>query len=248
MPVRENNWDGYSYIFGDGLVARIHFDVQAAQETQHFGYDICVRVIVHIPVDQVVATGQPTSQALERLLQEQSRLIEILEKESFKCRFVGMMLYAAMSDMVFQVEPDELQRMDASISGWAKSLADFRIETTRSPGWNFFDSKVRPSIQHAQQISDREVIKALLAAGSNPDKTHRLKHTFLGPEKVLRALAKDLKKWGLKDPVFPDKEVLQMTTASTLNIMAISQLTGQLARYCADHGLVYDGWGAEIVG
>jgi hypothetical protein len=174
-PVMGTKWGGYTYQFGEGFVARIHFDAEVADETHHSGYTECLRVILFIPEDRVRQDGQPISvMECETLRTHERQLVDHLLAESVPCRLVGEMLYGGMFDLVFQVEAIGVGKFRAITSEWVKTASPYRIEIKHLEGWGFFDSKVRPSPEHRQQIEDRLVIEELIKAGSNPKARHQL--------------------------------------------------------------------------
>src|SRR5271168_303901 len=101
-PIIWPDWDGYSYPYGDGLLARIHFDRLAAQESLHSGHPECIRAILFLSPDRVRRDGQPVSaEEMETLLALHRRLVDLLTARTVCCRFVGSMLYSGMFDLVF---------------------------------------------------------------------------------------------------------------------------------------------------
>src|SRR5262249_27108548 len=120
-PIVGPDWDGYSYPYGDGLLARIHFDRLAAEESPHTGHPECIRAILYMPEDRVRGDGQPVSaEEMESLLGQQRRLVNLLTARAVCCRFVGSMLYGGMFDLVFQVEAHETRRFKAAVAEWAR--------------------------------------------------------------------------------------------------------------------------------
>jgi hypothetical protein len=247
-PIIGPNWGSYSYQFGDGLLARIHFDAQATAELQHAGYTDCVRVILFMPGERVHQNGQPGSSGeLKALLARQRQFVDHLVAESVNCRFVGSMLYGGMFDLVFQIDSEDFGRFKASASEWAKTASPYRVEIKQLQGWDFFDSKVRPSPEHRQQIEDRRIIQELIKAGSDPKKRHQLDHELVGPNRILSQVARDLQGNGFLHPRFPTEGVLVIRTESSLDLFEVWGTTRQLVRYCASCGVRYGGWGAAIV-
>jgi regulator of RNase E activity RraB len=247
-PMVGPDWGGYSYHYGDGLLARIHFDVRAAEESPHTGHPNGIRVILFIPQGRVGRDGQPASAAeMESLLARQRRLVEQLTAAAVRCRFVGSMLYGGMFDLVFQADPRDTERLKALVAGWSKTVAPYRVEVRESAGWEFFDSRVRPSPEHAQQIADRRVIESLIEAGSDPTQPHQLDHRIVGPADVLRRIARDLEANGFTRARFPGDSVLLINTVAPLHLFEIWNTTGRLVGYCAKCGARYDGWGAAVV-
>jgi hypothetical protein len=247
-PIVGPDWDGYSYLYGDGLLARIHFDTFAVKESPHIGYPKCIRVILFIPPDRVRPDGQPGSiQETESLLTQQRALIDHLTTSSVRCRFVGSMFYGAMFDLVFQVEPQDSGEFKATVTKWTKTTSPYRVEVKQSSGWDFFDAKVRPTPAHIQQIADRRVIQALIENGSDPKSPHQLDHRIEGPPEVLCRIAKELEANGFLRARFPSEGVLLINTESPLELLEIWDTTGRLVGYCANLGARYDGWGAAVV-
>lgn len=249
LPIAGPHWDGYSYRYGDGLLARINFDALAAGESHHSGHAECVRVILFIPPDRVRNDGQPCSaDEMQSLLAQQRRLVDQLTAGSVRCRFVGSMLYGGMFDLVFQVESRDVRKFKSAVDAWAGVATQYRADTKQSSGWDFFDAKIRPSAAHRQQISDRQIIQALIDAGSDPTQLHQLDHRIEGPPEVIRQIASDLQANGFVCPRFPTEDALLINSESPLDLLQISAITGRLVGYCADCGARYDGWGAEVVG
>jgi hypothetical protein len=247
-PIIGPDWDGYSYPYGDGLLARINFDTRTARESPHIGYPECVRVILFIPPDRLRPDGQPVSvEEMESLLAENHRLVDHLSTNSVHCRFVGSMLYGGMFDLVFQVESQECERFKTTVSEWTGTAPAYRVEVKQSSGWDFFDAKVRPSPAHAQQIADRQAIQALIDAGSDPTRPHQLDHRIEGPPEVLRQIASDLEAKEFVNARFPSENVLLINTESPLDLLEIWDTTGRLVEYCANRGARYVGWGAAVV-
>jgi hypothetical protein len=249
LPILGSEWDGYSYPYGEGLLARVHFDARAAAEPAHTGHANCIRAILFLPANRVRRDGQPASAAeMEALIGHQRRLIDQLLAASVRCRFVGSLLYGGMFDLVFQAEDQDAERFKTVVTEWSGTTSPCRVEVKEAPGWGFFDTRVRPSPEHAQQIGDRRVIQALIAAGSDPRQPHQLDHRIVGPPEVLWQIASDLEANGFTRARFPDEEdVLLISTVSPLDLFEIWNTTGRLVGYCAKCGARYDGWGAAVV-
>jgi regulator of RNase E activity RraB len=237
-----DEWAVYSYGYGHGLRAVISFDVTAAHEEKHVGYDTCVRAVARIPLERVLENGLPDRSALLGLQQLENDFVQALQTTSVACRFVGKMTYGGMRDFVFQV---------ADVPAFKKTIGKtaprdgLRLELIEKPGWTFFDEKVSPASVYWQQIGDYQVIQRLLEAGSNPQVPHVLEHVFIGDQEQLQTLSADLRNRGFSEISCSD-DCLVMGRESLLDLEEVFNVTGELFSFCSEIGVQYDGWGAAV--
>jgi regulator of RNase E activity RraB len=244
VPVAGDNWDFYSYVYGEGQRAMIRFDVTAAKEPEHAGYGNCRRVIVFIDPDSVRDDGLPIKEQFEALTALEDALIRDLTDAGVDCRFIGCMTYGGMRDFVFQVE--DTAGFAKVASRWVGDRGGNRVGLEESDGWDFFDRKVRPEPGHWRQIENRRVIQALLEAGSNPERPHPLEHAFRGPPENLKKIAAALEADGFSRMSF-EGDFLVLSKPSPLDLDEISRLTDALEGFSASVGAEYDGWGTPVV-
>ncbi|MCP4602333.1 MAG: DUF695 domain-containing protein [Proteobacteria bacterium] len=236
-------WDIYTYTYGEGLRAIIGFDVPLAQEKQHQGYNWTGRIIVYIPHHKVMVNGLPQRDELESLMAFENNLITALQNDGVDCKFVGRMTYGAMREFVFQIETVDVFRKSARQV--LKRASEYKIELQEQEGWQFFDEKVTPTPVFWQQISDRQVIDALIDAGSDPQVPHLLEHTFLGDSAQLARLQQQLGADSFQ-VLHSDDERLVMGKDSCLILDEVFGLTRKLFSYCNSIDVSYDGWGAQV--
>jgi regulator of RNase E activity RraB len=181
-------------------------------------------------------------ETLPELDQVEDKLIKALQKKKVDCRFTGRMTYGGMRELVFQVE--DVDAFRECVQGTIKNKA-YRIELREEAGWRFFDEKVRPAPVFWQQISDRQVIEQLRAAGSNPSALHLLDHTFVGAPQKLARVKQTLEADGFQETYSSD-DTLVMSKQSRLDLNEVFGVTGRLFLYSTDVGVQYDGWGAAV--
>ncbi len=248
IPIVGSEWGSYSYLYNDGMLARIQYDVITAKEPIHTGYSMCIRPIIFIHQDNFLPNGQPRPDGeLASLLNQQQRLIKLLTDQAVQCRFVGAMFYGGMFDLVFQVEPKDSDKFNLMLNEWVDDEFPYRIEVKESSGWDFYDTKIRPSAAQAHQQIDRQIINKLIEAGSDPTKLHQLEHVIQGTPRVLRRIARKLKHLGFLNPQYPQKNVLMVYSQSVLDPMEVWNQTGPLVEFCEKYGATYDCWGAEKI-
>ncbi|MFL7790691.1 MAG: DUF695 domain-containing protein [Anaerolineae bacterium] len=245
VKVVGDSWAVYSYAYGEGMQAVISFDVDRAREEEHQGYGHSLRVIVHISlVGRVLENGLPVRDELSKLEQFEDGLLKVLEKRGVDCRLVGRMTYGGMREFVFQVE--DVKGFRGSAAKLEGIAGNYEIELREEEGWRFFDEKVSPNPVFWQQISDYAVIRGLIDAGSNPELPHLLEHVIVGDGEMLLRIRNDLGNNGFREISLRDG-CLVMGRESKLNIDDVFGVTGRLFDYCRGKGVLYDGWGAEVV-
>ena len=244
VVVAGNSWDVYSYRYGQGQRAFIRFDVAAAKEEQHRGHGNCRRVVMFIDPAAVRADGMPAKEKMDMLAAFEDDLVRGLTDAGVDCRLVGCMTYGGLREFVFQVE-DTAAFADV-VAPRVGARGGERVELRESAGWDFFDAKVRPSRAHWRSIANRQVIGALVKAGSNPEKPHMLEHVFIGPEAALREIASQLESDGFRT-ISGEGERLVLAKPALLDLDEISELTGALEGFSASLGVEYDGWGTAVI-
>lgn len=240
--LRRDGWNFYSYAYGQNLRALIEFDTQIAKEEKHEGYDYCVRVIIHSRPKNCNNNGLPTPNELLCVNYVEHDLLSNLNSLDYK--YTGKMSYGGMRDLNFQTnQPSEFL---AKANKWASTQKTHKIQMLESDGWDFYEKKVKPDHGFWQQISDRATIGSLIEHGSNPEKEHEIEHLFIGDRKDLEFLRDQLLKDGFTLIALNDDKLTLMKPAKLVG-SDLSGLTEKLARYTAQIGVAYDGWGAMIV-
>ena len=145
---RRSDWNYYSYRYGEGQEATVHFDVQAALVAPS-SHVHCVRV--------VVPDGTGTFEtALMELLAEVDGLL------------VGIMHYGGQTEFVLQVEHHH------AVVPHEGSLIERGAALQHCPGWDYFDDRVCPTDLDWRRITDREAIDRLVRSGVSPDEPMEL--------------------------------------------------------------------------
>lgn len=240
--VAEGPWDFYQYSFGEGLRASITFNVRAAAE-EHRSHPHCRRVIFHLPHESVYANGLPDGDEYRRSTEDEAALIGELERAGVDCLKVGHMLYAAMRDIVFQVE--DTANFAAVVARWT-ARASRKIELRESAGWDFFEAKLRPSPVHQKWIENNHVVIELLKAGTNRELLHPLDHNFVGAPPAIDRIAGELERAGF-DPQRHEPGRLTMTQELALDPDEITTWTLRFDALAEASAASYDGWGTRVL-
>lgn len=243
QPMVSNAWQFYSYTYGEGMRAIIRFDVTAAQEETHQGCPFGERVLVFLPPDVLYPNGTPKQSVFETLADFEENLIAKLEQAGVPCRFVGVMTYSGLRDFIFQVADRE--KFDQALKDFLKE-APFRTERRSYPDWSFFDDKVAPKPHFWRQISDRQVIEELVAAGSDPHKKHTLEHVFTGPQDRLVKFLGTLTSQGFRKKTLTENRLEVQIDYPLTDPEMIFRMTAYLWDHSQKFGLKYDGWGAAV--
>ncbi len=239
--VKADNWNFYTYTYGEGQVAMIEFDVAAGSEDAHSGYNTCFRVIIYINPADCTETGLPVKDEHEQLVKIEADLNKNISAD---CRFVARSSYGALRELIYQV--NDAATFKADYAQWAARIQGYKLELRDSEGWKFFDERIRPDFIYWQQITDRRIIGTLLQNGSSPTSLHTLEHTILGDSAKLQSVADQLSRDGFT-VLSLDNNKLVLSKPMPLDGNTISGLTMRLASYCNTLGLKYDGWGAAVV-
>ena len=100
FDVKKENWNFYSYTYGDNMTALIGFDYEIAKEDEHNGYDSCKRVLIYIAPENCSANGLAFKEESLRIKDLENDLLSNLAEVD--CKLVGKMSYGAMCDFNFQ--------------------------------------------------------------------------------------------------------------------------------------------------
>jgi regulator of RNase E activity RraB len=205
----------------------------------------CARVI--IPIHRPNRNGGPVAPESERLFEMEDELCGALAKHGVDCRLVGRLTCDGVRELVFQLEDWESFRPPVGI--WIMAQEEYEIDVSENEGWRFFDDCIRPTADIRLLLADQKVIQGLLDAGSDPEKEHALEFVFSGKERGLRQAAQLMQERGsvLQAPADFSGGQVVMVKKMVLDeeaIFAESRAHAELAEKC---GIVYDGWGAEVV-
>jgi regulator of RNase E activity RraB len=245
LSICGDSWAVYTYTYGEGQRAVISFDVVLGKEDTHQGYQTCKRVIAFIPASEVSPNGMPGSKGISDALNKfEDDVVGNLEKQGVDCKLTGRMTYGGMRDFVFQVE--DTAAFDQVVEKAIAKNKTFKFEIKESPGWQFFDEKVKPKPVYWMQIEDMKVIENLLRAGSNPNVLHMIEYVITGDKAKLQKVCNDMVKNGFKE-ISLDDSALVIGKESRLNIDEIFSVTSRFFGYCPANGVEYDGWGTKVI-
>jgi regulator of RNase E activity RraB len=241
FEIKRQNWNFYSYTYGDNLTALIEFDVEFALEDSHQGYNSCKRIIIYIAHENCGPNGLAYKEENIRVKNLENELISALS--GIDCKLTGKMSYGAMCDLNFQT--NDSAGFMSTVSNWISNQKTHKIEIIEKDGWEFFDAKIKPNHIYWHQITDRRTIGTLIENGSNPEKEHNIEHSFLGEKETLQSLCDQLTSDGFTMSSFNDNQLVLMKPSKLVG-GELSNLTQRLASYTASIGVKYDGWGAKI--
>ena len=241
FDIKGENWNFYSYTYGDNMAALIEFDYEVAKEGEHKGHNSCKRVIIYIAPENCSPNGLAFKEESLRIKDLENDLLSNLSEVD--CKLVGKMSYGAMCDFNFQTN-DSTTFINV-VTRWMSSQKSHKIEMIEKDGWEFFDTKIKPNHIYWQQINDRRVIGLLMEQGSNPDKEHTIEHSFIGEKDKLQSFSDQLTSDGFILGSLNDNQ-LTLTKPSKLVGAELSNLTQRLASYTASIGIKYNGWGAKV--
>lgn len=239
-----DRWDQY-LTFASDKPLFISYDVDATEQDLSFQFPYCARVVV--PVKKPNQNGGPTDQESERLYGMEDQLCEVLGQANVVCRLVGRLTHDGSREIVFQLASFDAFR--PPVGWWMQQNKDYPIEVSEHDGWDFFNEIIRPGPSDILWIQDRNVVSALIEAGSNPAKPHDVDFTFVGSADGLKRAAAQLAKRGYKASGPLDFASGSFTATKRLPldlepIHAESLANQELAETC---GIEFDGWGAGVV-
>src|SRR5262249_15444839 len=170
-------------------------------------------------------------------------LCETLSTYGINCRLVGRLTHRGLCVLVFQA--DNADAFRAVFQAWADSCDEYPMKLSESAGWEFFNDGIRPLPKDWLFIADRHVVRALIEAGSDPDKEHALEFVFQGEPEALDRIAWLLQAEDYEVPPRhePASGQIVLVRRMPLDLRAIAAASLQLARLADEQGVTYDGWG-----
>lgn len=222
----------------------VTFDVSVATARELPDLPHCVRVIFRI--QKPGPNGAPLQDEADRLTAIENDLCMALGDAGVLCRLVAKLTHDGVQECVFMVA--DLVSFQQVFEAWWKRLPELQIRVSTHPGWQFYESAVRPSQAQWQWIRERRVVDALLRRGSDPRKEHVLQFFFLGQPGPLQELETELRSRGY-GPGLSDvaQGKLVMVLKAPLDVDFITGQSMALLDLCKPLGITYDGWGAGVV-
>lgn len=237
---KSDNWEFFSYTYGEGMRASILFDTEAVSYKGK-DYNTCVRLIMHINQGNCLEDGLPTQMEWAEISDVDEFMQEDIQSNSW---YVARMIYSGMVDFVFQT--DEPKKLIAELEKTKHSIFTiYRTEILQSAGWDFFNNNVAPGEIDWQMITDSKLIRQLLDTGADPDKEYTLNHTIMGPHDKLNEFWSIIEKDGYAKVSLTENKLV-VSRPSRLHLFEISAITQEFASFCPKQGLCYDGWGTFI--
>jgi regulator of RNase E activity RraB len=222
----------------------VTFDVSVATARELPDLPHCVRVMFR--VQKPGPLGIPLQEEAERLMALENDLCAALGAAGVLCRLVARLAHGGVWESVFMV--GDLGSFQQVLESWWKQRPELKLHFSTHPGWQFYDTAVRPSQAQWQWIRERRVVDALVRRGSDPRKEHVLQFFFLGPPGPLQQLEAELRTRGY-EPGLSDvaQGKLVMVLKAPLDVDLIAGQSLALADLCKPLGVTYDGWGAGVV-
>jgi regulator of RNase E activity RraB len=239
-----DNWDTYVSQSEDKPLF-ISFDVEAARKDLTGTLTHCARVI--IPIHRPNKNGGPVAPESDRLYELEDELCARLVEHGVVCRLVGRLTCDGVRELVFQL--DDWDSFRPPVGLWLMGHEEYAIDVSEHDGWDFFDDCIRPTPDVWLFLADQHVVQALLKAGSDASKAHALEFVFNGNEHGLRQAARALQARGyapLSPPDFQGGQIV-MVKKMLLDEEAIFAESRGHRELAEEHGIAYDGWGAEVV-
>jgi regulator of RNase E activity RraB len=239
-----NEWDTY-VAQSQGKPLFVSFDVEAARNDLTDTLTNCARVI--IPIHKPNGNGGPVQPESDRLYVMEDDLCASLSEQGVRCRLVGRLTCDGVRELVFQV--DDWDTFRPPVGLWMQAHRRYAIDVSEHEGWSFFDDCIRPTPEIWIYLSDQHVVQNLIKSGSDVDKPHALEFVFHGDAEALRQVACDLKPRGYRP--LPDIDAasgeMVLVKEMPLDTEAIAAESLAHLKLQEEHGVRYDGWGAQVV-
>lgn len=213
---RDDDWNHYRYVYGEGREATIHFDVGCALQPAPDTHGTCVRLVVRGDSEGFLAH-------LERTL------------APIDCWFVGEIHYPGTTTFVLQVEA--AAAFDAALPVLQQAVETLEVE--RSAGWGYFDERVCPNEVDWQRIADREQCERLARDGVDLDTVRPVAHGFYADAARLERIEQRLLTEGLTVAERSDERLVMLREH---RLCDVSEVSVALARFARSVGAAYDGW------
>ncbi|MBT3218956.1 MAG: hypothetical protein HN348_07675 [Proteobacteria bacterium] len=210
---RRSDWNFYSYSYGEGQEATVHFDLQAALFTPET-HAWCVRVVVENQ------TGSFETTLMDELADVDGLLVGILE-------------YSQQQEFVLQLEDK------AQFTPHEGTLVELGASLEQIDGWGYFDDRVCPTEFDWRRITDREAIECLVRDGLDPTEPIELEHYFVGDAATLEEIRHQLDPLGFIEVAVDDS---RLALKYKQPLSEVSDVTPSLLNMCRKMGIVYDGW------
>ncbi len=239
---RNDRWNGYYYVFGDGERCVVTFNATAcdpAHQKPSFGR----RIIGFSPPEDVSPEGMPSPAAFARLKAIEDRAAALVSERGIPAWLVGKQVYRGMRELVFQVDARGVAAFDAMAAQLEVELGG--TELVPYEGWSFFNDRIAPDADARAHIANREVLAALKSHGTDLGRPHVIDHTFVGSMSALGAVRRRLLDAGFVESGSSTTH-LTLSTTDLLDQDTIDALTANLRRLAEQSGASYDGWGAAI--
>lgn len=242
--IMSDEWNTY-VAERDDVTMFVSFDEAIVRSEPPRDLGLCARVM--IPIHSPNAAGGPLSPEAEHLWAMEEALVERLQEHEVRCRLVARLTYGGLREIVFQLHDWESFRPPVGL--WIMEHEDYDIDVSEHEGWEFFDEYIRPRVEDELFMADHSVVRALLEAGSDPEREHVLEYVFVGDADGLKRVIPALKERGYTPVSEMDvaSGVITMAIRLPLNVARIVGQTIANHKLAAEAGVECDGWAAAVV-